>query len=255
VPHDIRDRVMDFVTHWSVKAELPPRCFIGWLGIATSKFYAWRWRYGQVNEHNGGVPRDFWLEPWEKEAIVAFHREYPLEGYRRLAFMMLDRDIVAVSPSSAYRVLRDASLLRKWNHTFSGKGKGFMQPLLPHEHWHVDISYLNIGGTFYYLGSVRDSYSRYVVHWDIRAAMTAADIKIVLQRAREKFPQTSPRIISDNGPQFMARDFKAFIRLGSMTHVTISPHYPPTQRHRVYHPPGQVGGTSPADLCRTRSKA
>ena len=82
-----------------------------WLGIATSKFYSWRDRYGKVNEHNGWIPRDFWLEKWEKEAIVDFHLKNPLEGYRRLTFMMLDAGIVAVSPSSVWRVLGEAGLL------------------------------------------------------------------------------------------------------------------------------------------------
>jgi putative transposase len=57
-----------------------------------------------VNEHNGWVPRDFWLEDWEKQAIIGFHLKNPLEGYRRLRFMMLDADIVAVSPTSVARV-------------------------------------------------------------------------------------------------------------------------------------------------------
>lgn len=73
----------------------------------------------------------------------------PLEGYRRLTFMMLDRNIVAVSPSSVWRVLFQARLLEKWNITATEKGNGFVQPLRPHEHWHVDIAYLNIGGTFF----------------------------------------------------------------------------------------------------------
>ena len=86
-----------------------------WLDIAASKFYDWRERYGKVNEHNGWVPRDFWLEEWEKQAIVGFHLNNPLEGYRRLTFMMLDDDVVAVSPSSVWRVLSQAGLLSKWN--------------------------------------------------------------------------------------------------------------------------------------------
>jgi putative transposase len=57
------------------------------------------------------IPRDHWLEPWEKDAIIDFHHRFPLEGYRRLTFMMLDRDIVAVSPSSTYRVLKGAGCL------------------------------------------------------------------------------------------------------------------------------------------------
>ncbi len=90
----------------------------------------------------------------------------------------------------------------------------------------MDISYLNLAGTFYYLCSVLDGYSRYLVHWEIRESMTEGEVEIILQRAREQFPQASPRIISDNGPQFIARDFKEFIRLCGMTHVRTSPFYP-----------------------------
>ncbi|SPE30653.1 hypothetical protein SBA6_130015 [Candidatus Sulfopaludibacter sp. SbA6] len=93
---------MDFVRRWSEKTEIGAGPFIVWLDIAASKFYDWRERYGKVNEHNGWVPRDFWLEDWEKQAIVGFHLKNPLEGYRRLTFMMLDADVVAVSPTTAY---------------------------------------------------------------------------------------------------------------------------------------------------------
>jgi len=200
--------------------------FIPWLAISASKFYGWSARYGKVNEHNGWIPRDFWLEDWEKQAIIAFHWEYPLEGYRRLTFMMLDRDVVAVSPTSVWRVLSEAGLLQRWNVKPSKKGSGFAHPLRPHEHWHVDVSYLNLCGTFYYLCSVLDGYSRSIVHWDIREAMTEAEVELILQRAKEKFPEARPQIISDNGPQFIARDFKEFIRISGMTHVKTSPFYP-----------------------------
>jgi putative transposase len=89
-----------------------------------SKFYSWRQRYGCVNEHNGWVPRDFWMEPWEKEAIIGFHLKNPLEGYRRLTFMMLDADVVAVSPASVWRVLKQAGLLSRWKRCPSRKGTG-----------------------------------------------------------------------------------------------------------------------------------
>ena len=194
--------------------------------MAKSKFYNWIERYGKANEHNAPIPRDFWLESWEREAIIAFAIDNPLEGYRRLTFMMLDRDIVAVSPSSTWRVLSQAGLLSKWNRKKSLKGTGFVQPLKPHEHWHVDISYINISGTFYYLCSLLDGCSRYIIHWEIREQMTEADIETILQRAKEKFPDARPRIISDNGPQFVSRDFKEFIRISGMTHVKTSPYYP-----------------------------
>jgi transposase InsO family protein len=172
------------------------------------------------------VPRDWWLEDWEKQAIVRFSFEYPLEGYRRLAFMMLDRDVVAASPSSVYRVLKAAGRIGRSTNKPSKKGTGFQQPQKPHEHWHIDISYINIHGTFYYLTTILDGYSRYTVHWEIRRSMTEQDELTILQRAREKFPNETPRIISDNGSQFLAKDFKEFIRICGMTHVRTSPYYP-----------------------------
>lgn len=217
---------MDFVRRWTERTELPVATLASWLGIAESKFYGWQERYGKINEHNGWVPRDHWLEDAEKQAIIAFHTAYPLEGYRRLSFMMLDREVVSVSPSSVYRVLVEAGLMRKWERKSSSKGLGFQQPLRPHEHWHMDVSYLNISGTFYYLCSVLDGFSRFIVHWEIRETMTEADVETILQRAREKFPGEGPRIISDNGPQFIAKEFKAFIRMAGMTHVRTSPYYP-----------------------------
>ena len=74
--------------------------------------------------------------------------------------------------------------------------------------------------------SVLDGCSRYIVHWEIRESMTEAEIEIILERAKEKFPEARPRIISDNGPQFIAKDFKEFIRISGMTHVRTSPYYP-----------------------------
>lgn len=222
----MRDEVVDFVNHWSDRAELAVQRMVVWLGIGSSKFYDWRGRYGKVNEHNAWVPRDHWLEDWEKAAILDFERQYPLEGYRRLGFMMLDADVVAVSPTSVYRVLKAAGRLGRWNGKPSRKGTGFDQPLQPHEHWHVDVSYINVCGTFYYLCSVLDGASRYIVHWEIRESMKEVDIELVIQRAREKFPDVYPRIISDNGPQFIAKDFKEFIRICGMTHVRTSPYYP-----------------------------
>jgi transposase InsO family protein len=226
VPHDVRDEVVDFVNRWSERSELTVSRFITWLAISRSKFYDWQRRYGRVNEHNRWVPRDFWLEPEEKQAIVKFHDDHPLEGYRRLTFMMLDRDVVAVSPSTTYRVLKEAGVLHCNTGAPSKKGTGFQQPLRPHEHWHVDISHLNIAGTFYYLCSILDGYSRYVVHWEIREAMKEHNVEMIVQRAREKFPEAHPRVISDNGPQFVAKDFKEFIRLCGMSHVRTSPFYP-----------------------------
>jgi putative transposase len=172
------------------------------------------------------VPRDHWLTDLEKENIKMFARQHPLDGYRHLTFMMLDANVVACSPASVYRVLKNAGLLAGQTPRPTQKGTGFVQPVQPHEHWHVDISHLNIAGTFYFLCSILDGCSRYLVHWEIREKMAEIDVETILQRAREKFPGEHPRIITDNGPQFIAKDFKEFIRVAGMTHVRTSPYYP-----------------------------
>lgn len=225
-PH-IRDTVVDFVHHWEERAELKRGLFLRCLGLRRNKFSSWESRYGKENFHNGKIHRDFWLEDWEKEAIVEYYKNHPQEGYRTLTYQMMDEDIVAMSPATVYRVLKSRGFLSKWNESkVSFKGTGFHQPLHPHQHWHVDISYLNICGTFYYFIAVLDGYSRYVIDWDIRESMTVRDVELVIQRARELFPSATPRIISDNGPQFISRDFKEFIRVSGMSHVRTSPYYP-----------------------------
>jgi len=226
VPPDTRDEVVDYIDKWTVRAEIAAKQLLAWMGLPTSKFHLWRKHYGRPHAHNSHIPRDGWLDAWEKQAIVDFHRRFPLEGYRRLAFMMLDQDVVAVSPSSVYRVLKGAGLLDRNKWTPSKKGTGFVQPLKAHEHWHIDISYLNVAGTFYFLCSVLDGYSRAIVHWEIRETMKEPEVETIVQRALEKYPGNKPRIISDNGPQFIAKDFKQFIRLAGITHVRTSPYYP-----------------------------
>lgn len=226
VEPDVRDEVIDFVEKWITKTEITTERFIAWLRIGTGKFYTWRQRYGQPNQNNGKVPRKHWLADEEKASIIEFHKKYPLEGYRRLTYMMMDQDVAAVSPASVWRVLSGAGLLQRFPRKASKKGTGFEQPLAPHEHWHIDIAHINIHGTFYYLCAILDGCSRYLVHWDLRERMTEADVEIVLQGARERFPAAQPRVISDNGPQFIAKDFREMIRLSGMTHVRTAPYYP-----------------------------
>jgi putative transposase len=86
VPHDKRDAIVDYMKYWPERTELPVGQLLAWADLATSKYHSWKNRYGQANDHSGKIPRDWWLEQWEKDAIVAYHDQNPLEGYRRLTF-------------------------------------------------------------------------------------------------------------------------------------------------------------------------
>lgn len=226
VEFDIRDQVVDFINRLHERTGIQSTRLLKWLGLSRSKFYEWRKRFGKANEHNGKIPRDWWLEEWEKDAIIQYFIQHPRDGYRRLTYMMMDDDVMACAPSTVYRVLKDAGLMLKSTAKPSKKGTGFVQPQRPHQEWHIDVTYLNMSGTFYYLCSVLDGFSRFLVEWEIHQSMKEPDVEMLLQKALEKFPGVKPKLISDNGPQFIARDFKEFIRLSGMSHVRTSPYYP-----------------------------
>ncbi len=196
------------------------------MAIGSDKFISWKKRYGKTNEHNGIIPREHWLEEWERTKIIDFYSNNETDGYRRCTYMMIDQDIVYVSPATVYRTLSNAGVMRKWNRAKSTKGTGFEQPLRPHEHWHIDIANIRIQGVFYFLICILDGYSRSIVHWDLRSSMKDEDIGVVQQRAKELWPNEKPRYISDNGKQFTGREFKQFIMENDLTHVTTSPYYP-----------------------------
>jgi len=194
--------------------------------VGRERYRQWQERYGRENEHNRFIPRDTQLLPQERQKIIEFYKNNSLEGYRRLTYMMIDTDLVCVAPTTTYRVLIDAGLLKSRHKKPSKKGRGFHQPDAPHCHWHIDITYIKIKGIYYYLILVLDGYSRFIVAWDLRERMTEADVEIVVQKGKELFPEARPRLISDNGSQFVAKEFKIFMTHVGMTHTTTSPYYP-----------------------------
>lgn len=203
------------------------REIINLIGISRSKYYEWSLRIGVYNSHNCFIPRSHWLLEEERDAIIDFCSSKVLSGYRRLTYMMIDKDIVYASPATVYRVLKDAGLISRWNQgTKTKKGTGFIQPEKPLEHIHVDISYINIIGTFFFLICVLDGYSRMILHFELRANMQEYDVEITIQRFLEKYPEANGNLITDNGSQFISRDFKDFIRESGLNHIRTSVRHP-----------------------------
>ena len=122
VEPEIRDSVVNQITYLSFRSEIPVKKLLSYIGLCRVKFYKWVRRVGTSNHHNGKIPKTHWLTPDEVKLIEDFAREHYSEndyflkdGYRRVAYKMLDLNIVAVSPSSVYRILKKAGLLNKWN--------------------------------------------------------------------------------------------------------------------------------------------
>ncbi len=223
-----------YVKQITKRTEIKQKQVLKMIGITKGKYFEWKNRLGRENQHNGNLPKSNWLLPWEKDAIIAYARghysenDYHLrDGYRRLTYSMLDEDVVAVSPPTVYRILKATGLLNRWNTVKSSlKGDGFTQPTACHQHWHTDIKHINFCGTFLFLISVMDGYSRYIVHHEVRAHMTEYDVQLTIVKAKGKYPDVRPRIISDNGGQFISKDFQQFIKFLELTHIRTSVAYP-----------------------------
>lgn len=199
------------------------------LGLQTQKLS--EWKKEKIPKVKLNIPKSHWSTPEEQKAVIEFKKENMCIGYVRLAWMMIDRNIAFLSPSSVYRILVNAALNNKWTKPAGEpKKEGFDQPMRVHEHWHTDISYVNFRGTFVYLICVLDGYSRTILAWDIRTSMESLDVQIVLWRACDKWldvnNQNNPRLITDNGSQFLTAEFKATLKEFSMTNVKTSVNHP-----------------------------
>jgi len=197
------------------------------LGMPRSVYYEWRER--AVQERLADlVPGSRCLSailPEEKEAVITYALAHPKEGYRRLTWMMIDADEAYLSPASVYRVLNDADLLYRWKRSYRIGDKP-APPTGPNQRWHTDIMYLRVADVWYFLVSVLDGYSRYVVHRELLTSMRAADVRLVIQQALEANGLKHVEIVSDNGSQFTSADFKALVRQFELQHIRI----------RTYHP-------------------
>ena len=196
------------------------------LGLSPGRYHAWRQRAesGCLADRASIGTAYSRILPEEKEAVLTYALEHPEDGYRRLAWQMVDEDVAFLSPSSVYRVLSDADLLYRWKRS-TRSGQAPPKPVKSNERWHTDIMYLRIADSWYFLVTVLDAYSRYVVHWELLTSMRAADVRLVIQQALER-TGARPQIVSDNGSQFTAAEFKQLVRLFELDHIRI----------RTYHP-------------------
>lgn len=196
------------------------------LGVSQARYHAWAQR-ARAERLDDLVrpPQSPWQAlPEEVEAVVGYALAHPQEGYRRLTWQMVDTDVAYLSPSSVYRILDDADLLYRWQRS-RRVGERPAEPTGPNQRWHTDLMYLRVNDSWYFLVTVLDAYSRYVVHWELLTSMTAADVRVVLQDALQR-TGASPEVVTDNGSQFTAKDFKELVRDFALEHIRI----------RTYHP-------------------
>ena len=225
-PAAAKAEVLELVARTRARTGWTLRRILKRLGLSKARYHAWVCRAEQaLLDDLVRPPRCAWQAlPEEGEAVLGYALAHPREGYRRLAWMMVDEDVAYLSPTSVYRILDDADLLYRWKRS-RPVGERPAEPTGPHQRWHTDLMYLRVGDVWYFLVTVLDAYSRYVVHCELLTSMTAADVRVVIHDALKK-TGASPEMVTDNGSQFTAKDFKELVRDFALEHIRI----------RTYHP-------------------
>ena len=224
-------------------SELSVRQTLKELGIHRSTFYNWYRRYLEDGMEGLGPKkpkaRCFWNKiPEEvKEEVVCEALEQTGLSPRELACRITDRKEYFISESSVYRILKSHDLITSPAYILMQAGDSFKNPTRRiHELWQTDFTYFKIiGWGWYYLSTVLDDYSRYIIAWKLTASMTATDVKETLDEAVKKTGikqiqvRHRPRLLSDNGPCYLSQELKSYLEKQGMTHTRGAPYHPMTQ--------------------------
>ena len=149
-------------------------------------------------------------------------------SFWEIAYTLIDEDIAYLSPSTVYRILKKHNLITPWKHLVWESTRP-EHSKTPDERWQTDIMYIKIQGRFFYLIIFIDEYSRYIVHHSLLTTMDADSVSLEAQTAIDKLRKDSiaePVIQSDNGPSFIAMEFKIVLRENHLAQKLIRPHTP-----------------------------
>jgi putative transposase len=240
------------VAQTQIRSEWPPRRILECLEISPSNYYRWRRKIhtNNLKDDRGRYPSLDRVLPEEEKAVVDYALGHPQEGYRMLSWMMVDEDVAYLCPSTVYRILDRHDLLYRWKRSTS-IGIKPPKPQKPDEQWHVDILYLWVMNRWYFLVSVLDAFSRYIVHWRLLFSMAAEEVVDVVEEALDKTPGVNPKVVSDRGPQFVGKEFHKMIKRHLLVEIKTRTRHPESnglieRYHRSLREEG-IGDNVPSD--------
>ena len=213
------------------------------IGISKSTFYSWYKKYAEQGYDGLAAryqqPGHIWnaIPEWERNRIADVARKYPERSCREIACLITDRHGYFVSESSVYRILKERDLVSSPVYRVISAAEKFENPTRRvHELWQTDFTYFKIiNWGWYYLLSVLDDYSRYIIAWKLCMTMKSIDVKGVLDLAIAKTGVTHvniynrPRLLSDNGACFISSELKDYLQNMDIAHIRSKPYHPMTQ--------------------------
>jgi putative transposase len=217
------------------RSEWPAKKTLAALGIPRGSYYRWLQEEAWAREQQE-TPRP--VQPFEaleeeRQAVVKYAREHAAIRHRELAWKMIDDDAAYLSPSTVYRILREANLMCRQRGRQKRLREEEEKAQRPDEIWGTDLMYVKVNGVNYYYLAFIDEYSRYIVHWELLSSMDGNSISLGGQAALETLPRdqagkllSQPTIRSDNGSGFISKEFHGVLEHYGLTHVKIRPHCP-----------------------------
>ena len=206
-----------------VRSEIGVNKTLRELGLNKSTFYNWYKAYCDYGvdglTHGKRTSRRQWnsIPQMQKNIVIGLALEFPELSSRELAFKLTDEQQIFISESSVYRILKARGLITTPAHIFLSAADEFTNKTgFVHQMWQTDFTYFKIvGWGWYYLSTVLDDYSRYIVHWELCEGMKVQDVKRTLDRAIIKakiVTKQRPRLLSDNGSCYIAGELKTYLK-------------------------------------------
>jgi len=202
------------------------------LGVSRSTYY--RWRRGKTGP---GVRKKPWnqITPNEERRILAVAREFPELSSRQLSAWLTDNEGFAASESTVYRILRREGLVKRQETQLEAAKEYHTKTTRPHQMWATDASYFKVvSWGYYYLVTVMDDYSRFILGWKLQKDMSADSLIEVVQEAVDMTGMTDvpvedrTRLLSDNGSGYVSRAFRDYLNLVGIGHILAAPFHPQT---------------------------
>ena len=207
------------------------------LGLPKSTYYDWL-RRGEAAAPPASEPRPAWnrLRPEEEQAVLAVARASPELSPRQLALRITDTGAFSVSESTCYRLLKRHGLVKAAGVVgFAAEREYRHKTSRPNQMWATDGAYFKVvGWGYYYLVTVLDDYSRFILAWRLQQDMTASSLIEVVQAAVERTGMTEvplhdrTALLSDNGPGYLSHVFAGYLRLVGIRHIVSAPYHPQT---------------------------
>jgi len=209
------------------------------LGIHKSTFYKWYRIYAEKGM-DGLLPQKVTRRQWnsipepQKQLVVEVALDHPVLSPRELSVKITDEQKVFISESSVYRILKEKGLITTPAYILQSASNEFKNKTqFVHELWQTDFTYFKIlGWGWYYLSTILDDYSRYIIHWELCNGMSATDVQRSVEKALALAGLQNgqrPKLLSDNGSCYIASELKDYLRAKGVKHIHGRVNHPQTQ--------------------------